>query len=99
MNLTRDGVGSAVERVEDVREFGRRDADTVIADGDPDLGPAALPAVLDLDADPAIAPAVLDGVGDQILDGRAQRRRIADDCRRVGNEIALNGDLLGPEER
>ena len=76
MHLAGNGVSAAIERLEDVRQLGGRDAPAVIADGDPDFRTTTLPTMLDLDADPTIAATVLDGIGDQVLHADRRARRL-----------------------
>src|SRR5262245_58166875 len=94
MDLSSDGIGTAIERIEDVRQLGRRNAIAVIAHRNPHFRTTTLTAVFDLDADPSIAPAVLNRVGDQVLNRRSKSGRVADDGRRVRDEIALDDDAL-----
>src|SRR5687767_2618302 len=54
MDLPLEGVGTAEERLEDVRQIRRRDAGAVVADGDPHLRLAPLADVLRADTDPPI---------------------------------------------
>ena len=62
------------------------------------LAVATLTAVLDLDADPAIATAVFDGVGDQVLHRRSESGGVAQDRRRILDEIALDRHRLRFEQ-
>ncbi len=71
----------------------------MIADGDPHLGTASLPPVLDSNAHPAVVAAVLYGVGDEILESRSKCGGIANNRRRIGNEVALDRDVFRSEKR
>src|ERR1051325_10408404 len=67
-DLSVDGVGAAVERFEDVRQFGCRNTGAMVTDRDADDRLPPFASTLGADADPAIGPALLPRIGDQILD-------------------------------
>src|SRR5687767_1820168 len=69
VDLPLDRVGAAVERLEDVRQVGWRNARTVVADGDPDFVAAPFAYPLCADAYPAVPPTVFDRIGHKVLDG------------------------------
>jgi hypothetical protein len=90
VNLTLDGVGTAVERIEDVRELRRGNPGAVIADRD-----AHLPSVADRrrarrecpPSDPR--PPYFHGIGNQVLHHGAQRRGIAHHLWQVRSDFAM----------
>ena len=99
LNLAFDCVGAAVERLEDVRKVGGRNAWTVIADRDAHFGAPALTNVLGAHADPSVAPAVLDGIGHEILHRGAERRGVADDDGQIRLDLTMHGDFCRSNKR
>ena len=72
VDLPLDGVGTSVERLEDVRQVGGRDPRTVVADGDPHFVLTPFAHSLRTYADPSVPSAVLDGIGNEVLHGRSE---------------------------
>ena len=91
LDLRRDDVGRAVERIEDLRLVGGGDADAAIGHADSTSPPAEAAR----DADPAAVGAVLDRVADQVLEHAPERRLVAGDRRQVVGDVELDRDAGG----
>ena len=93
VNLARLRVGAAVERLEDVRQIGRRDAQPLV--GRPRCctsGPLRPGRRRRRHADPPARAAVLDGVGDQVGQARSQRGSIDQHRRQPLGDVHFQRD-------
>ena len=95
VDLTRDRVGAAIERIEDVREFRCRNAAAVIADGDAHLGTASLPPACStrMPTQRSLPPyftalAIRFWMADRSAAASPNNRR------QIGNEFALDRDAV-----
>src|SRR4051812_37988076 len=88
-NLARLGGRATIERLEDVRQVLRGDAEAVVLDRNRELVAASWTEAR-FDADPLVGAAVLQGVADQVLDGGPQRRAVGQYRRQPRRNVGLD---------
>ena len=96
VNLLRLCLGAAIERLEDVRQVGRWDAEPAILYDDLHLAAATRARLARAHAHPWRGPAVLDGVPHQVLERRAQRRWFREHRWKVRGDVTFErGPCVG----
>ena len=92
-DLTGLRFGAAIERLEDMRQIGWRDAEAPVTDGDAHRGAAAPVDLRRGHANPPPRPAVLQRVGDQVLQARPQPHGIGEDRRQIRRDVGFHRRL------